>query len=204
MGGGQSREEKQAQEDLRRQQQQQIALQNQLITVAQQEDPLETRLRSRDMAWLNFEDSTGADRDVSKAPLGPALGLYDRAVNNQQGERMGIGALRMGLNESNPMLGQLLEQQSKDRRQQDAAGDLENAVRMKSAEVNRSAMPLAGMAQDRRMGLASLASNNANSTTGNYLQFLSRPRRRSFWQDMLLTGWGNASSAARSGMGGAG
>lgn len=190
MGGGPSREEREAQERMRQLQAQQQAQQTQFIQAASTPDPLEERLRARDMGWMDWEEGKQGPLDVSKAPLGPALSLYDRAVNRKEGERHGIGALRMGLNASNPMLSQLLDEQSRERRQQEAGGDLENAVRLKSAEVNRSALPLAEFAQNRRMGLASLASGNAANSTNAYLQFLSRPKQPSFWKQLLLTGIG--------------
>lgn len=192
MGGGPSRAEREAEQRMRDLQAQQQAQQQQFIQVASQPDPLEERLRARDMKWLDWEDQPV--RDVSQAPLGPALDLYNRAANRQQGERMGIGALRMGLNASNPMLSQVLDEQSRERRQQEAAGDLEQAVRLKSAEVNRSALPLAEFAQNRRMGLASLASGNAANSTNAYLQFLMRPKKQSFWKQLLLGGLGAAGS----------
>lgn len=217
MGGGPSAAEREAtrraEENaarLRALQEQEIATRNQLITLAQAEDPLETRLRARDMSWLDWEDQKDGPLDVSKAPLGPALGLYDRAVNRQQGERRGIGALSMGLNASDPKLAQLLEQQSRDRQQQEAAGDLENAVRMKSAEVNRSALPLAAFAQDRRMGLASLASGNANAAgslalggQNSYIgSILNRPQRPSFWRTFSQAFGGSLGSTLGSTLGG--
>lgn len=194
MGSGPSRAEREAEERMRQLQAQQQAQQQQFITAANVPDPLEERLRARDTAWLDWEDQKDGPLDVAKAPLGPALGLYDRAVNRKQGERMGIGALRMGLNASNPMLSQVLDEQSRERRQQEAGGDLENAVRMKSAEVNRSALPLAEFAQSRRMGLASLASGNAANSTNAYLSFLMRPKQPSFWKQLLLGGLGAAGS----------
>lgn len=200
MGGGPSEAERRAQREAEERARQQQQIQTQFIQAANVPDPLEERLRARDLDWLAWEDSPG--RDVSTAPLGPALGLYDRAVNRQQGERHGIGALRMGLNASNPMLGQLLDRQSRDRQQQQAAGDLERAVGMRSAEVNRSALPLAAFAQDRRMGLASLASGNANTSTGQYLGFLGRPRQPSFWQQMMSSAFGAAGQVGSAYFGG--
>lgn len=192
MGSGPSRAEREAEQRMRDLQAQQQAQQTQFIQAANVPDPLEERLRARDTAWLDWEDHKDGPLDVAKAPLGPALGLYERAVNRKQGERYGgIGALRMGLNASNPMLSQVLDEQSRERRQQEAGGDLEQAVRMKSAEVNRSALPLAEFAQGRRMGLASLASGNAANSTNAYLQFLARPKRQSFWQSLLMGGLGS-------------
>jgi hypothetical protein len=107
------------------------------------------------------------------------------------------------------MLAQLLNRQSNDMRSQEAAGGLERAVRMRSAEVNRSALPLAEFGQDRRMGLAGLASNNANAAAGNaanasnaYLNFLMRPRRPSIWQTLLQSGLGAAGQVGAAYMGG--
>lgn len=88
----------------------------------------------------------------------------------------------MGMNASDPNLALKLAEQQKAQREQEAAGGLERAVTMKDAEVNRSIMPLLGLGQDRRMGLASLSSGNANTAQGQYLGFLARPRRPSFWQ----------------------
>jgi hypothetical protein len=192
MGGGPSAAERRAQQEAEARARQQQQLQQQFMAAANVPDPLEEALRARDLGWLQWESGANGPLDVSKAPLGAALGLYDRAVNRQRGERHGIGALRMGVNASNPLLAQLLNQQSKEREQQAAAGDLERAVAMRSAEVNRSALPIAGLAQNRTLGLASLASGNANTAQGQYLQFLSRPRQPSFWQQLLLQGVGAA------------
>jgi hypothetical protein len=186
MGGGESSSERRAREEQERRSREQQTLANQYIQIASQPDPLEERLRERDMGFLDWESGKSGPIDVRNAPgLGPSLALYENAATEQAGERQGIGALRMGLNASNPSLAQLLEQQSKDRRQQSAAGGLEEAVRMRSAEANRSALGLAQFGQERRMGLAGLTSSNANTATGQYLQFLSRPRRPSFWSQVL-------------------
>jgi hypothetical protein len=190
MGGGPSRSEREAEERLRQQQIAQQQQATQFIVAANQPDELEQRLRARDTAWMDWESGANGPRDVQNAPLGAGLDLYQNAARRQEGERFGIGALALGLNTSDPNLTQLLKQQSEDQRQQEAAGGLERAVRLKSAEVNQSALPLAEFAQGRRMGLASLASGNAANSTSQYLQFLSRPKRRSFWQEMLLTGVG--------------
>lgn len=192
MGGGPSDEEKRAQREAEERARQQQTQQTQFIQAANVPDPLEERMRARDMGWLDWEEGKNGPRDVMNAPLGAGLDLYTNAARRQSGERHGIGALRLGMNGGNPMLSQLLNQQSEDTRQQEAAGGLEQAVRMKSAEVNRSALPLAEFAQNRRMGLASLSSNNANNSTNSYLQFLSRPKQPSFWKQLLLGGVGAA------------
>lgn len=198
MGGGPSAEEKRAQREAEERARQQQAQQTQFIQAANVPDPLEERLRERDTKWLDWESGASGPRDVINAPLGAGLDLYTNAARRQSGERFGIGALALGAQGSDPNLSQLLKQQSEDVRQQEAAGGLEQAVRMKSAEVNRSALPLAEFAQGRRMGLASLASGNAANATNAYLQFLARPRRQSFWQQLLLQGVGGAAQGASS------
>lgn len=197
--GGPSREEREAQERMRQLQAQQQAQQQQFITAANVPDPLEERLRARDMNWMDWEEGKSGPRDVMNAPLGAGLDLYSNAARRQQGERFGIGALALGAHGSDPNLAQLLKQQSEDTRQQEAAGGLEQAVRMKSAEVNRSALPLAEFAQNRRMGLASLASGNAANSTNAYLQFLLRPKQPSFWKQLLAGGMQAAASKAQMG-----
>lgn len=201
MGSGPSREEREAQERLRQQQAAQQAQQTQFIQAANTPDPLEERLRARDMGWMDWEEGKNGPRDVMNAPLGAGLDLYSNAARRQSGERFGIGALALGTHGSDPNLSQLLKQQSEDTRQQEAAGGLEQAVRMKSAEVNRSALPLAEFAQSRRMGLASLASGNAQNSTNAYLQFLTRPRQPSFWQTLLQSGLGAAGQVGAAYMG---
>lgn len=201
MGGGDAKREQQEQqrrlEEIQRQQQQQ---QTQFIQLAAEKDPLTERLRSRDMAFLDWADQrdeagNAVPLDVRRAPgLGPALGLYDAAKRGQNEERMGIGALRMGVQGSNPNLVSLLQEQRGARREQEAAGQLEGAVRTREAEATGSILPLAQMQQNQRMGLASLTSGNAQNTLGNLSQYVARPRQRSFWQDLLLTGVGGASA----------
>lgn len=190
MSSGPSREEKEAQERARQQSIAQQAQQTQFMQAANTPDPLEERMRARDIAFMDWEEGKNGPRDVMNAPLGAGLDLYSNAARRQSGERFGIGALALGSHGSDPNLSQLLKQQSEDTRQQEAAGGLEQAVRMKSAEVNRSALPLAEFAQDRRMGLASLASGNAQNSTNAYLQFLTRPKQPSFWKSLLLSGVG--------------
>jgi len=208
MGGGPSREEREHQQRLEELQRQQVAQQQQFITLAAQPDPLTERLRQRDIAWLDWADQKDAQGnatplDVTRAPgLGPSLDLFNRAKAGQQSERQGIGALRMGLNASDPNLTSLLNQQSQAHREQDAAGGLERAVAMRNAETTGSILPLAQMQQQQRMGLAGLASNNANDTLGNLTQFTGRQRRRPFWQDMLLAGWSSGANLAAGGFGG--
>ena len=208
MGGGPSREEKEHQKRLEEIQRQQAAQQTQYLQLAAAPDPLTERLRQRDMAWLDWSSGKDASGnavpiDVAKAPgLGPALSLFDRAKAGQQGERMGIGALRMGAHGTNADLANLLTEQRAARREQEAAGGLERAVATREAETTGSILPLASLEQSKRMGLAGLASDAAQDTLGNMSSFVGRSKKRPFWQDVLLAGWSQGAQGASMGLGG--
>lgn len=203
IGGGPSAEERRLQQELETRNRQQQAMQTQFINLAATPDPLQERLRQRSMDWVDWSEGKNGPIDVTRAPgLGPSLNLYERARAGEQGERQGIGALRMGVQGSDPGLVSLLGEQRQAHRERDAAGALEQAVAVRGAEATGSAMPLISLEQNRRMGLAGLASNNANDTLGNLTQFTGRQRRRPFFQEMLLAGWTQGAQGASMGMGG--
>lgn len=127
--------------------------------------------------------------------LGPSRSLYEHARAGQQSERQGIGALRMGLNASDPGMAANLAEQSKLRREQDASGQLEQAVAMKLAEAKGSALPLIGLNQQRTMGLASLAGNQSGNSTGLWSQFRVRPSGWATFGQGLLGGAMGAATA---------
>lgn len=147
---------------------------------AQEPSPLQKRLEEGNLEYLDWESGKGAFEgkpiDVMSAPgLGPQRSLYERAKAGQEGERMGIGALRLGLNASDPGLATNLAEQSKLRREQEAAGALEEAIAMKSAEARGSSLPLIGLDQSRRMGLAGMAGGQSGQSTGLWAGFRPRP-----------------------------
>lgn len=203
MGGGPSAEEKRLQKELEDRNRQQQALQTQFINLAATPDPLQERLRQRSMDWMDWSEGKSGPIDVTRAPgLGPSLNLYERARAGEQSERQGIGALRMGTQGSDPGLVSLLSQQRQAHRERDAAGALEQAVAVRGAEATGSALPLISLEQNRRMGLAGLASGAAQDTLGTYAGFTGRQRRRPFWQDLALAGWSSGANLASGGMGG--
>jgi hypothetical protein len=162
--------------------------------------PLETAIDTEALDWINNTTGKNGPLDVSSLKqMKPYLGLYDNAVNRQRGERMGIGALRMGQMGDNSGLSTLLAQQSQDQRQQDAAGGLENAYRMTDAQMRGNIMPLLGLQQNRTMGLASLASGNSQNSTNQWANFRPQP---SFWQTLLLNSMQGASQVGKAFMGG--
>lgn len=201
MGGGPSREERAAQESLRLQQQQAAQQQQQFFQQAAAPDPLAERMRASRLEWLDQTEGKNGPLDVSKLDgMAPYLDLYNRGRAKREGERVGIGALQMGVEGQNPELAARIAEQRSTEREQDAAGAFENAFRMKDAEMKDSVMPLMGYQQDRGMGLASLASSNSNSAQDRYLQMLTRPRQRPFWQQMLISGAQTAGSMAAAGV----
>lgn len=172
--------DKKKQQQLADQQQADRALFLQSFNKASEQSPLQKRLEQGNLDWLDWEQGKGTFEgkplDVMNAPgLGPSLSIFNRAKAGQQGERQGIGALRMGLNASDPGLTANLAEQSKLRREEDASGALENAVASKDAEVQGSSLPLIGLDQSRAMGLAGLAGNQAGNSTSLWSQFRPRP-----------------------------
>lgn len=189
-----NKSDKKKQQELERQAAADRAARDAAIATASQPRPLETAYDAERLGWLNATSGKDGPIDVAKLPgMGPSYGLYDAASKRQEGQRMGIGALGLGAQNTNPGLGQLLRQQSEDQRQQDAAGGLENAYRMKDAEMRNSVLPLLGLQQNRTMGLASLASGNSAQATNTYANFRPAP---SFWQQLLLTGIQGAAGVA--------
>jgi len=158
-----------------------------------QKSPLELQREQESLDWMN--QTKGPEFDVTKLnALTPQLSLYNHAKAGQEGERLGIGALRMGQMGDNSGLAALLASQQQAHREQDAAGQLENAFAAKDAEMRGSVMPLLNFQQGRSMGLASLASGNANNSTAAWANFRPAP---SFWQKLLLQSAQNGAQAAQ-------
>lgn len=195
-----NKSDKEKQRRLEEQQRQDRERQQALITTASQPTPLETAVDKEKLDWINATSGKAGPIDITKLPgMGPSYGLYDAAVNRQQGERMGIGALRLGSQGADSNLGRLLQEQSTNERQQSASGQFENAYRFKDAEMRGSIMPLLGMQQNRSMGLASLGSSNAANSTNAWANFRPAP---SFWQQLLMQGVYNGRQAASTMAGG--
>lgn len=201
MGGGPSRSEREAQAALQRQQQQALETQNRLMTQAETPDPLAERLRTQRMLWLDATEGKNGPVDVTKLEgMAPYLDLYNRGRAKREGERQGIGLLRMGVNASNPDLAARLAEQRGAEREQEAAGAFSNAYNMKDAEMRESIMPLLGLQQNRDMGLAGLSSSNYNNATDQYVRMLNRPRQPSIWGSILGGALGAAGSIGSAGI----
>lgn len=200
--GGNKDAKRQAEEDRKRADEERRryeALLNTQLQTQQKVDPLEERLKTGNMNFLDAvegkgEDGTAKPFDIRDSRLGlaPNLALFDSAVNRQDEDRQGQGLLTMGQATSNPNLTALLSEQRKSRAAQDAGGGLERAFSLRNAEVRGSALPLIGIGQQRNAtGLGALSSiyGGAAERYGNasrqYQELASRP---SFWQQLALAG----------------
>ena len=106
--------------------------------------------------------------------MGPDLALYNNAIANHDEDMAGTGLIRMGLNGADPNYLAQLDRLYKDRRQQRAAGALENAYRAHSARVHGYVLPSSELSQSRSLSLASLASGNASNGWTRYLDQMNK------------------------------
>lgn len=177
------------------------------IQVQNKPTPVEDKLNTQNLSFLNAvegkaDDGTSSPFDIRDSRLGlaPHLQMFDSAVNRQDDDRAGTGAIQMGLQGSNPNLTALLSEQRKGRAAQDAGGGLERAFSLRNAEVRGSALPLIGLNQSRNAttlgalgGMYGHASQGYQNAQSNYIDQASRP---SFWSQLALAGVGAAGGAA--------
>lgn len=147
---------------------------------AQKPSPLQEAWERAQLDFLDWEQGKGRFEgkpiDVMEAPgMGPSLSLFRRARAGQEGERMGQGLITMGTNASDPNLTARLAQQAKDRREQETAGALEEAVARRTAEAHGSVLPLAQLNTSRNLSLAGMAGNQAGQSQSLWSQFRVRP-----------------------------
>lgn len=170
------RDDKRKEEEMRKEKEADRALFLSSFQKAQEPTPLQKAWEQSQLDFLNWESGKDGPLDVTKAPgLGIANSLYRRAAAGQQGERMGQGLITMGTNASSPDLAAKLAQQAKDRREQEAAGGLEEAVALRRAEAHGSVLPLAQLNTNRSLSLAGMAGNQAQGSQGLWGQFRVRP-----------------------------
>jgi hypothetical protein len=156
----------------------QQAQSDRLIQQADGPTPLQKLYEQNQLDFLDYENGTGSyagkPRDIADAPgMNPYLELYNNAVAQRADDTQGIGELGMA-GQTNPAMMQLIRQNRADRRRESAAGALENAYRMRSAEAHGSVLPLTQLTQSRNMGLAGLASGNANNAWQRYLDQMNK------------------------------
>jgi hypothetical protein len=185
------------QEELRRQQEADRLRALEREQQAAAPKPVETAIENEQLGWLN--QTKAPDFDVTHLnALTPQLSLYNHAKARADSQRMGIGALRMGMGEGDGSgLSSLLASQQDAHREQDAAGQLENAFAAKDADMRGSVMPLLGLQQNRTMGLAGLGNNASQNSTSQWASFRPRP---SVWQNLLMAGVQGAAGVATGGV----
>lgn len=161
----------------------------------------ENALNTEGLAWLK---ATSGDQplDVGKLPgMAPYMSLFRNASAGQANERMGLGSMALGANFANPNMLAALKEQIKNKRIQDAGGQLETAFATKDAAVRGMAMPLINTGENRNQArlntTAGMASNNLNT-------FAKFQKPMSFWERLALSAAGGAAQAATMGAGGGG
>lgn len=142
---------------------------------AAQPTPLQAHMEQDDLDFLSAIKSPTFDIRDPKLGLNPYLSLYDSAVKNRESERAGSGLLKLGTNAANPNIAARLNRLSDDRRREAAGGALENAFRMRNAEVTGSVMPLIQTAVNRNLSLAGMTSNRADNSWNNYWSIRKMP-----------------------------
>lgn len=169
-----------------------------MIELWKKPSPLQERVEGDNLSFLNWAAGEAGPIDVTRAPgMGPYLSFYDRARAGQEKERMGTGALQMGLNASNPDIAARIAEANKLRREQEAAGGLERALVARAAEARGTAMPLLQMEASRESGLAGLASQNYGGSRDALVQWHSRPKKPSFLQQMGMGAAGAVMNAPK-------
>ena len=150
--------------------------------------PMEERETARAMQWR--EQTEGGTDVRNLTALKPHLNLFDAATNEQQNDRKGTGILQLGAQNANPNQAAALDTYYKYKRQQDAAGQLENAYNATDAQMTGQITPmLMQMANQRQMGRAGIAQNA-------YQSYLHRPKKPSFLEQLLSGGFSVASALA--------
>lgn len=136
-----------------------------------QPTPLESKLEASSLAFLN-DMSSGKDvKDIEA--LKPYTNIYNSATSDQQNDRKSNGLL--DATGAGGGAAQAYGAYLKYKRQQDAAGQLENAYNMTNAQVTGSIAPmLIGQANQRNMGRAGLAQQAFTS-------YQNRPADQGFW-----------------------
>jgi hypothetical protein len=147
----------------------------QSVQTAAAPTPLQTELEKGDLDFLSAIKSPTFDIRDPKLGLNPYLSLYDSAVKSRAQDRAGTGALRLGTNTQNPNIAASQDRLNDERRRETAAGGLEQAFRLRNAEVTGSAMPLITTDVNRNLNLAGLQSGRAGDAWANYYRIRAMP-----------------------------
>jgi hypothetical protein len=143
---------------------QQQAQATQYMQQAAQPSPLELARQKELADWTT--QTTGPGFDITKAAaMNPYLQLYNNAVAERDESQnfAGQGLFRLGQNGANPTAVAMMDRLNGERRRERAGGALENAFRVKDAQIRGDVMPLLGLQTQRGLTLSGQASGNANN-----------------------------------------
>jgi hypothetical protein len=161
-------------------------------TAAYQPTPLETRLSTDSMNWLDFVEGKNGPVDYTKAPGLVNLGMYDEAATNRFAERTATGGLQMGADGANATAVALRKSQLADQMGERRGADLVTAVRAKDASVRGEIAPFLISTAEGRMG-AKMASAGGQASSARSA-YASAPVSTPWWQTALVGGLGAAGS----------
>lgn len=175
-------------------QQQNAAAQAAAATQVQQNvaSPYEQALNKEGLDWLNATHE--GVHDVSTLPgMSPYIDIYNTASAKQQGQRYGIGSLKLGAEFANPNLLSALQTQDQSHRTQDAGAQLESGFRARDASVRGLAMPLINVDAGRDATNVGATTNMADTATGAWA---SHRIGEGFWAGLLKQAVNGATSGA--------
>lgn len=157
-------------------------LQNQAQTAYNEYKPsaLETKQNDRVTNFLSDMDSGKDVKDIDY--LRPYYNLYNNAASDDFSGLSGVGLLgNNALSGSNGQIAGVIGKQLASRRQQEASGDLYNAVNDAQTAATNEGNYLINTEQNRMAGKAGLANER-------YTAYLNRPRKPSIWEQLLQGG----------------
>lgn len=152
-------------------------------------DPLDQRLRAKATKFLDWQDSTDANKNILDAPgISDQMDIYGEAQNLADQELMGSGAGQLAMPSSGAYQDQIKEL-GKNQRYNTRAAGLSNALQGLKAE----SLGLADNSIEREM-MRRLQSANLN--LGNQAQYYNRYKKQNPWYQKL---WNAGLQAAQVG-----
>jgi hypothetical protein len=134
-------------------------------TNAIQQTPEEKLISDRNQKFIQQADS---GTDVGSIDmLKPFLDLYNRASADQQNQRTSTGILNLAQKSANPNQAAAYNAYLNSKRQQDAAGQLENAYNAADAQATGNLFNLAQLANSRNLGKAGASAQAYNTYMQN-------------------------------------
>lgn len=169
------------------------AAQSAQAIAANKSSPYEDALNKEGMDWLDATNGK-APMDVASLPgMSPYIDIYNTASAKQQGQRYGLGSMKMGAEFANPNMLAAMAQQDQSHRTQDAGAQLESAYKQRDASVRGLAMPLINVDAGRDATNVAATTGLANTATNAWASHRIQP---SFWASLLQNAAQGAGAAA--------